>query len=271
MEEFLKRLEAELKLRAFSQNTVDAYMLWNEKFLTFVSKNPNDVVEDDIKNFIAQKMSKGLSPKSVILIKAALKFFYDGILQKNIVNIKSPKISQKLPTVLNKEETKKLIEATENKTHKLMVMFLYSSGIRLSELVNLKISDLELEQSMGWVRSGKGAKDRPFILSKNLSEELKVFTDKKTRDEFVFPGRNGRMTPRNVQKIVAASAKKAGIAKQVHPHTLRHSLATHLLEDGTDIRKIQILLGHSNLSTTQIYTHVSMEELKKIKNPLDVM
>jgi len=171
--------------------------------------------------------------------------------------------------VLTKEEVKKLIDATENKTHRLMLMLLYSSGIRLSELVNLKAGDLELEQAMGWVRSGKGAKDRLFIISKNLTGELKDFAAAKKRDDFLFSGRNGRMTPRNVQKIVASSAKKAGIEKNVHPHTLRHSLATHLLEDGTDIRKIQTLLGHSNLSTTQIYTHVSMEELKKIKNPLD--
>jgi len=271
MEEFLKGLEAELKLRAFSQNTVAAYMLWNEKFLNFVGKNPNDIVEDDIKDFIVQKMSEGVSPKTVILMRAALKFFYDGMLKKNIVNIKSPKVSQSLPTVLTKEEIKKLIDATGNKTHKLMIMFLYSSGIRLSELVNLKVGNLELEQAMGWVRSGKGAKDRLFVISKNLAEELKIFAAAKGRDDFLFQGRNGRMTSRNVQKIVASSAKKAGISKNVHPHTLRHSLATHLLEDGTDIRKIQILLGHSNLSTTQIYTHVSMEELKKIKNPLDVL
>jgi len=269
MEEFLKRLESELRLRAFSQNTVSAYMLWNEKFLAFVGKNPDAVVEDDVKNFIGSRMSEGVSPKTVVLMKAALKFFYDGVLKKNIVNIKSPKISQKLPTVLTKEEMKRLIDATKNETHKLMIMLLYSSGIRLSELINLKAGDLEPEQAMGWVRSGKGAKDRIFMISKNLAEGLKKFTASKAREDFVFPGRNGRMTPRNVQKIVAVAAKKAGIEKDVHPHTLRHSLATHLLEDGTDIRKIQILLGHTNLTTTQIYAHVSAEELKKIKNPLD--
>jgi len=269
MEEFLKKLETELKLRAFSQNTVAAYMLWNKKFLNFAGKNPDAVVEDDIKNFIANKMSGGVSPKTVVLMKAALKFSYDDMLKKNIVNIKSPKIPQKLPTVLTKEEVKKLIDATKNKTHKLMIMMLYSSGLRLSELVNLHVENLELDQAIGWVRNGKGAKDRLFMLSKNLADDLKNFTASKQKTDFIFAGRNGRMTPRNVQKIVATSAKNAAISKNVHPHTLRHSLATHLLEDGTDIRKIQILLGHANLSTTQIYTHVSTEELKKIKNPLD--
>jgi len=269
MEEFMKKLEAELKLRAFSQNTVAAYMLWNKKFLNFAGKDPDVVVEDDIKSFIGNKMSEGVSPKTVILMKAALKFSYDGMMKKNIVNIKSPKIAQKLPTVLTKEEVKKMIYATKNRTHKLIIMMLYSSGLRLSELVNLKVEDMEFEQAMGWVRSGKGAKDRLFMLSKNLADEIKNFTVSKQKADFIFSGRNGRMTPRNVQKIVAGAAKHAAITKNVHPHTLRHSLATHLLEDGTDIRKIQTLLGHANLSTTQIYTHVSMEELKKIKNPLD--
>lgn len=265
----LQKLETELRLRAFSPQTVKAYLYWNKQFLGFVNKQPEQATEDDIKNYIAGLLSKNVSPKSIVLIRAALKFFYDEVLGKNIVTLKSPKISKKLPVVLTKEEVKRLIDSIKNRKHKLIVMLLYSSGLRLSELLNLKIGDLELGEKIGWVRSGKGSKDRLFLLSDRLIEELKDYIQNKKAPDYLFTGRNGRMTPRNVQKIIKKDARNAGIGKDVHPHTFRHTLGTHLLEDGVDIRKIQELLGHANLSTTQIYTHVTTEELKKIKNPLD--
>lgn len=265
----LEKLETELKLRAFSPRTVGSYVFYNKKFLEFVKKEPEQVVEDDIKSYIASLMERNVSPKSIILIKAALKFFYDDVLKRNIVNIKSPKISKKLPVVLTKEEIKTLINSIENEKHRLIVALLYSSGLRLSEVVNLKVEDIEFEEGVGWVRSGKGAKDRLFILSNNIIEDLKKHAHRKKETDYLFEGWEGQMSPRNIQKIVALSAKKAGISKSVHVHSLRHSFATHLLESGVDIRKIQELLGHTNLNTTQIYAHVSKEELKKIKNPLD--
>jgi integrase/recombinase XerD len=268
MEE-LQKLETELKLRAFSPQTITAYLYWNKQFLNFARKEPEDVTEDDIKNYIAGLLSRNVSGKSVVLIRAALKFHYDEILGKNIVKLKSPKISKKLPVVLTKDEIKKMIDSARNRKHKLMIMLLYSSGLRLSELLNLKVTDLEFGEKIGWVRSGKGAKDRLFLLSERLIEELKDYLQDKKNSDYVFTGRNGRMTPRNVQKIIKKIARDAGVEKDVHPHILRHSFGTHLLEDGVDIRKIQELLGHANLSTTQIYTHVTSEELKKIKNPLD--
>ncbi len=267
--EFEKKLETELKLRGFSENTINSYIFYNKKFLEFCKKEPLEVKEDDIKNFIAHKISEGASPRTVVLIQSALRFFYDEILKKGIVNLKPPKISKSLPVVLTREEVKNLINSVKNKKHKLIIEFLYSSGLRLSELINLKVSDLELEEKIGWVRKGKGSKDRIFILSSKLVEELKEYLKNKKDSDFVFSGRNGKMSERNVQKIIRIAAKKAGIKKKVSPHTLRHSFATHLLESGENIRKIQELLGHSNLSTTQIYTHVSIEELKKVKSPLD--
>jgi len=265
----LQRLETELKLRGFSNRTVEAYLYHNKKFLESVNKNPDRVTEEDIKNYIAEKMSKNVSPKSIVLIKAAFKFFYDEILKKNIVNLKSPKVSRKLPVVLTREETKRLIDAIENKKHQLIVKLLYSSGLRLSELTNLKVGDLELNENIGWVRFGKGGKDRMFIISTKLTDELKGFIKEKEESDYLFAGREGKMSERNVQKIVSAAALKARIEKPVHVHTLRHSFATHLLESGENIRKIQMLLGHSQLSTTQLYLDVSTEELKKVKSPLD--
>lgn len=267
--ESLQKLETELKLRAFSPQTIKSYLYWNEKFLEFINKQPNQVTPDDVKDFIANKLSENISIKSIILIKSALKFFYDEVLGKNIVTLKAPKISRKLPTVLTREEVKQLINSIKNKKHSLIVKLLYSSGLRLSELINLKVGNLELEEKIGWVRSGKGAKDRLFILSNRVSEELKDFTKDRKEDEYIFTGYNEKMSQRNVQKLIKLAARKAGIGKAITPHTLRHSLATHLLESGENIRKIQELLGHASLSTTQLYTHITTEELKKIKNPLD--
>lgn len=268
MEE-LKKLETELKIRGFSEKTIKSYLFWNKKFLDQVNKKPEEITTEDIKSYIAEKISENISPKSIVLIKSALKFFYDEVLGKNIVNLKTPKVPKTLPVVLTKEEVKELINSIENKKHKLIVKLLYSSGLRLSELVNLKVGNLELNENIGWVRGGKGKKDRMFLISKKLSEELAELIKGRKEEEFLFVGRKGRMSERNVQKIINLAAKKAGIEKPVHPHVLRHSFATHLLESGENIRKIQELLGHSNLSTTQIYTHISTEELKKVKNPLD--
>ena len=265
----LEDLDTELKLRAFSPQTVKAYMFWNQKFLDFAKKDPQEVTEDDIKRFIAQKLSDNFAPKSVILIKAALKFYYDGILKKNIVNLETPKVARKLPTVLTKDEVKKMIDSVENKKHKTMIKLLYSSGLRLNELISLKVGDLEFNENIGWVRGGKGGKDRIFILSNNIIDDLKKLTEGRTIDGYLFEGRNGKMSARAVQKVISNVARRSGIQKSVHVHTLRHSFATHLLESGEDIRKIQELLGHSNLSTTQLYTHISTAELKKVKNPLD--
>jgi integrase/recombinase XerD len=265
----LEKLETELKLRAFSPRTVESYMYYNNKFLEFIKKEPEQVTEDDIRNYVASLMEKNISAKSIVLIKAALKFFYDEVLKKNIVNIISPKVARKLPVVLTKEEVKKLIGSVENEKHRLIVSLLYSSGLRLSELVNLKVGDLELDERVGWVRSGKGAKDRLFIIPNILVDDLKKHIRRKKETDFLFEGWKGAMSPRNIQKIVSSAVKKAGINKPAHVHTLRHSFATHLLESGENIRKIQLLLGHSQLSTTQLYLDVSPEELKKVKNPLD--
>jgi integrase/recombinase XerD len=266
----LQKLETELRLRAFSPQTIKSYMYWNKQFIDYIKKQPEEMSEDDIKNYMANLLSKNVTAKSLVLIRASLKFFYDEILKKNIVNLKSPKIASKLPVVLTKEEVKRLIDSVKNKKHKLMVMLLYSAGLRLSELLNLKVLDLEFNEKIGWVRSGKGSKDRIFILSDRIAEELKLYVENMKEDAYIFTGRNGaRMTPRNVQKLIKKAMKTASIEKDIHPHTLRHSLGTHLLENGVDIRKIQILLGHANLSTTQIYTHVTTDEIKKIRNPLD--
>ena len=263
-----ERLETELRLRGSSNETIKTYKFYNQKFIDFIKKNPEAVSENDIKSFLSFMISKGASNSSIALIKSSLVFFYSEILGKKF-DIKTPKIAKKAPIVLSKQEVKQMIESTENQKHRLLISLLYSTGIRLSECVNLKINDLELNENVVWVRKGKGAKDRFVLLSEKLAGDIGSYIRDTPNENYVFSGRNGILSKRNVQKVISNAARKVGISKKVSPHTLRHSFATHLLESGVDIRKIQVLLGHSNLATTQIYTTVSKTELQKIKNPFD--
>lgn len=246
------------------------YVLYNKQFLERTKIMPENITENDIKQFLASKMSdEGLNEKSIALIKAALLFFYNELL-KNKFEIKTPKIKKSIPIVLTKDEIKKLIGAIPNKQHKLIIKLYYSSGLRLSEALNLKMRDMDLEQKVIWIRGGKGGKDRMSILSNSLADELKEFREFRKPEDFVFVNNRGNpFSPRSIQKTMEKARMTANLSKQAHIHTLRHSFATHLLESGVDIRKIQELLGHADLSTTQIYTKISNEELKKVKSPLD--
>ncbi|MCZ7398207.1 MAG: tyrosine-type recombinase/integrase [Candidatus Methanoperedens sp.] len=274
VDERFRKLTTEMKLRGFSPQTVKMYLFYNQKLVDHIKKEPVDITEDDIKIFLAYKLSDdSVSSATIALIKAALKFFYTEILGKSISQIKTPKRSKKLPVVLSQNEIKNLIEKTENMKHRLIIELLYSTGLRLSECINLKYSDLDLNENIGWVRMGKGSKDRIFIISETFKKDLFDYKEKNGSNGkgYIFLVNGKKMTYRGIQHAIKISAARAGIEKPVHVHTLRHSFATHLLENGVDIRKIQKLLGHSNLQTTQIYTQVSSEEIKKIKSPLDML
>ena len=183
-----------------------------------------------------------------------------------------PKKAKKLPSVLTPGEVATLIGAAKRGRNKLIVEFLYSSGARVSEATRIKRDDLDLNERIARVRGGKGNKDRVIILSKRWIKDLKKYLKrKKVPSEFVFSKRTNAkpISSDTIQRIIKRAAEKAGITKHVSPHTLRHSFATHLLEKGTDIRIIQELLGHSNLNTTQVYAHVSRDQLKKVNSPMD--
>jgi integrase/recombinase XerD len=270
-EDFLKKLEVELKISKNSDYTLRNYIDCNRKFLEYSKKDPDSINEDDVKSYIANVLSKS-SSSSLIVFLSSLRYSFSNILHRDItLNIKRPKKEKKIPTVLTKEEVKILINSIVSKKSRLMVSFMYACGFRVSELVNLKVKDLNFEEKIGNVRQGKGKKDRVFNIPEFILEDLKnqVERQKEKKEEYLFTGLKGKLSERNLQKIISLAAKHAGIKKDVHCHTLRHSFATHLLENGTDIRKIQELLGHADLSTTQIYTHISREELKKIKSPID--
>jgi len=264
--EDVEKLRTELKIRGFSPLTARNYSFFVEKFLQKTKKDAKELTEDDAKAYLADLFDTK-SKNTVMLAAASLKFFFKEILKKDFSNVKMPKKDSKLPEVLTKEEVKKMIESADNQKSRLIISLLYSTGLRVSELVNLKVEDLNVADKSGWVRRGKGAKDRLFVLSENLAKELQEYLQGK-ENKYIF-SKEEPLTTRNIQKIIKGTKTRAGIAKRVTPHTMRHSFATHLLEQGTDIRLIQTLLGHSSLSTTQVYAHVSSDLLKKIKNPFD--
>jgi len=266
--EVLNKLVTELKLKGSSELTIKNYLWFVGKFFDSNSKPLAEFNEDDVKQFLASLIDNK-SRNTVALAASSLKFFFSEILKKPIAGLKLPKKEGSLPQVLTKEEVKRLFDAAKNSKSRLMLKVLYSAGLRVSELVNLKGNDISIQERTGWIRRGKGKKDRFFLIAESITEDLQGYLGKGQAGNYVFSSDDKPLTTRNIQKIIKKAALNAGIQKKVTPHTLRHSYATHLLEAGTDIRIIQELLGHSNLSTTQIYTHVSAEELKKVKNPLD--
>lgn len=269
----LGRLRQELIVGGYSPRTVKMYLFYLKDFLLFAALPPAQIERNNIMEYLAKKKEGGsVSNSTLSLAHAALSFYFHRILGKKILDdIKPPKRAKTLPTVLTRREVKELILASPPKRDRLIVQFLYSSGSRVSECVKLKTVDLNQKERIAVIRSGKGNKDRTIILSREWIKYLKKYLErKKVKSEFVFSKKNGTcLSVDTVQRIVRRAAKKAGIEKHVTPHTLRHSYATHLLDLGENIRKIQELLGHSNLNTTQIYTHVSLQELKKVESPLD--
>ena len=266
-------LERELKIRGFSRKTIKAYLHYNRKFLDFARKSPKEISNEDIKRYLEYLANKKVSNATLNLAINALKFYYTQVLKRRFFSdIKHPQKEKRLPVILTKDEIRRMLEVTANLKHKLLMEIMYASGLRVSEIIKLKINDIDLEEGIIRVNLGKGKKDRQTILSKRAIEDLKMYLQKRNdNNPYMFPGaqNKGHLSTRSVQKIVLQAAKLAGIKKGISCHSLRHSFATHLLEKGVDIRYIQKLLGHKRLETTQIYTKVSIQKLKEIESPLD--
>jgi site-specific recombinase XerD len=181
------------------------------------------------------------------------------------------KVPKQLPEVLTKEEVKRIFEAIQNKKHLLMIKLMYSAGLRVSELVHLKLKDLQLDNNFGWVRQGKGNKDRLFVIAKKLKPELNkhVAEEQLWEESWLFSGRNGNITVRSIQQIIKNAMSKAGIKKNVHPHTLRHSFATHLIENGYSVADVQPLMGHNSPNTTMTYVHMASPKMVNVESPYD--
>lgn len=202
----------------------------------------------------------------------AIKFYYERVLggQRKFYCLQRPDKEQKLPTVLSTEEITSILKATGNLKHKAILTVIYSSGLRISELINLKIKDIDAERMQIRIEQGKGKKDRYTLLSPKTRELLRAYYRAYKPKEYLFEGQEGgQYSARSVQAFFQEVCKKVGIRKRVSVHTLRHSFATHLLENGTDLRYIQALLGHESSKTTEIYTHITTKGLEKIKSPVD--
>lgn len=265
-----ERLMQEMKLRKFSPRTMSSYITGVKSFLEWINKSPKSVNSSDVRAYLEKLVDEGKSGSTINTAYSALKFYFGTVLKRKFfVAIPRAKASKKLPVVLSKQEIKQLFFPIKNAKHKLLLGFMYSTGLRVSELTNLKVRDLDFDEKLVTVRAGKGDKDRMTILSDKIIPVLKKFTSKKQGDDFVFANnRGGKLTERSAQKVFFAALKLSGIKKQATCHSLRHSFATHLLENGTDIRYIQELLGHKRLETTQIYTHLTNPALKRVKSPL---
>jgi integrase/recombinase XerD len=261
----LIKLKRELEIINSSKKTIKAYLYYVDKFLKYAEgKGLN---ENIVKEFAQQEINKK-GPSTVSSEISAIKFFFRKVLNQKL-ELNHPKRNKTLPNILTIEEIRKLIESTSNIKHKLIIKLLYGCGFRVSEIVNLKKQEINFEESLIHVKLAKGKKDRFVKIPSCISEELSAYI-KTLNEEILFPSnRGGKLTIKTIQKIVQNGAKKAGIKKRVYPHLLRHSFATHLLEQGTDLRVIQKLLGHSDIKTTQIYTQISQASIKNIKSPLD--
>lgn len=259
--------------RRFSQKTTQTYLFCINKFLNWAKKDIRYIIKKDVRLFLEHLSAKNLAGSTLNVNHMALRFLFEEVMNKKMwINIKYSKIPERLPEVLSKEEIRKIFESIKNSKHSFMIMFMYSAGLRLSELLNLRVCDLNLNEGHGYVRKGKGNKDRLFILSKKLIPAFKRIIDieELKENELIFrSNRNKKYSPRTIQEIIKKACKKLGIKRRIHPHTLRHSFATHLIENGYDVTNVQALLGHKSPETTLIYTHIASPNLINTKSPLD--
>ena len=268
-EEYLLKLE----LKRYANNTVRIYVSFFEMFINhYKEKELNALNESDIRAFLQRLIQKGMSNSYINQAINAIKFYYEGVLgmPNRFYEIERPRKEHKLPRVISKVEILEIINNTNNIKHKCIVELLYGSGLRKSELLNLKINDIDSKRMLIRVENAKGKKDRYTLLSKTALEDLRIYFKEWKPVYYLFEGqKEKKYSGESVLKIVKLATLKAKIHQNVTPHILRHSFATHLLESGVDLRQIQVLLGHSSSKTTEIYTYVATNSFKTIKNPLD--
>lgn len=269
----IEKTKNEMRICGFSNATVKAYISHINKYAEY-NKNYSEFNIDKIKAYLLfLRDDKDVSISYLTQAISSLKFFYcnhHGIKESDFF-IRFPKRESKLPKVISKAEVYKILSSLENIKHRAMLMLVYSAGLRVSEVVALKLSDIESDKGYIRIRQSKGKKDRITLLSNKVLSVLREYYKEYKPDIWLFPGDDKRrhLCTRSVQKIFEKACNKASIRSKVSIHCLRHSFATHLLESGVDLRYIQELLGHESSKTTEIYTHVCADSLIRIKNPLD--
>lgn len=263
-----------LKLRGYSRKTIKAYCNQVEGFLSSFPLKSTDVTTSNVQTYCLGLLERGISHSSVNQTISALRFYCKHVLlQPTDIQYIRPKKQTKLPKVLSEKEVAQLLKSVTNRKHKAILFLTYSSGLRVGEVVRLRCSDLDIERKTIIVRQGKGHKDRRTLLSNLAWDIVQKYIAEYRPNRWLFPGQSSdrHLTERSVQKVFEEARRRAGIEKKVSIHALRHSFATHLLENGTDLRYIQELLGHTSARTTQRYTHVSTKNIQRIQTPLDRM
>lgn len=270
------RMEEELRIKGYSQATIKAYIGAVRNFAIFHGRSPEQLGAEEVRSYLLHLIDvKKLSRSTIVQAMCAIQFLYIRVLHQpcDVSDVVFPKgrRKRKLPVVLTETEVEQLLLAAANLKEQAILMTLYSGGLRVRELVQLRPDDIDSDAKKIRVREGKGGKDRYTILSETLIETLRRYFRKYRPQQWLFYGsaRPMAIPIRTVQRMVAATALRAGLNKRVTPHLLRHSFATHLLEHGTSLRYIQELLGHASLKTTMIYTHVSPQALRQVVSPLD--
>jgi site-specific recombinase XerD len=262
--------------RRYSQNTIKIYVTYMRSFMVaFKDRELDSITTKEINDYILKLIrTKGISPSQQNQRINAIKFYYEKVAgqDKQLYYLERPKKSRELPKVLSEHEVLAILESIQNLKHKSLIATIYSAGLRRSELINLRKQDVNFDRKLIFIRGAKGKKDRTSVLADSLSVTLKKYLQEFRPNYWLFEGINrNQYSATSIAKILKTGATKAGIEKKVTPHMLRHSFATHLLEQGIDIRYIQTILGHGSSKTTEIYTHVSRKSLAQIKSPLDTI
>ena len=276
-----KLMLEELQRRNYSEETIRSYIHAVEDFSRRFDCPPDRLGPRHIREYQAELFQKRkLSSGTVVIRLAALRFFYTKTLRRawSVADTPYPKRSHRLPAILSQEEVAQLIDAASTAFHRTLLMTLYATGARNAEVTRLKFSDVDSKRMVIHIQGGKGRKDRDVMLSPRLLEELREHWHRLRRKPrvWLFPGNHDHcadhpIDTKTVWHACQQAAKRAGIQKGVHPHTLRHCFATHLLEDGADLRTIQILLGHHDLKETALYLHLSQRHLNATASPLDLL
>lgn len=276
MTKLRRRMLEDMRIRNYSQATITSYVNNVAQFARHFGRSPDTLGPEDVRTYQLHMLASGLSAETLALTVSALRFFYKVTLQREwmVEKIPHPKLSKrKLPVVLSCEEVRSLLAAAVNLKHRAILSTLYSAGLRVSEATHLRVKDINSKEMQIFVRQGKGAKDRIVVLSPHLLTLLRRYWKTHKPREFLFPGRPSHkpLNREGVGRFLKAYASRAGIEKNVSPHTLRHSFATHLLESGCDLRRIQTLLGHADISTTTIYLHLATDTIRQVASPLDAI
>jgi integrase/recombinase XerD len=272
-----QRLLDDMQLRRFSPHTQEAYLRAVTRLAQVYQRSPDRLSTEEVRAFLLDLVKrKKVAPSTYNQVRCALAFFYRVTLGRDFAlgQIVCQPSAKKLPTVLSPEEVVRFFRAARGLKHRALFQTLYAGGLRVSEVINLEVRDIDSQRMALHIRSGKGQKDRVVMLSEKLLPVLRAYWKRyRPTAKFFFPGKNRHraMHRKTILLVCRGIARRAGLTKKVTPHTLRHSFATHLLEAGTDIRTIQVLLGHRSLRTTALYTLVSPARLTATRSPLDLL